>query len=320
MAIYKVSDLTTKITIDCPDDVYILDALEEAGGNLPYSCRAGSCSSCVALLITGDVDQSDGNFLEAEDQDVFLLTCSAYPVKNCVIRTGAEGLLHERVKLRRQMLSDKLRINIDFLLESEGFKTNGYVPRNEKGELYKNAGVTIGGGVDLGQRDKDELLRDGVPQYLVDILSPYTVIKENVAVEKLRQSPLSLTADQADFLTSIYTQKALREVGKAFDAESVGLKFNQLPMNTRTAIADLAFQYNNLKTATPKSWGYITRNEWDLFFKELNDFGDGHKTRRKREAELIYLDIEALAYADYQHINDLFAFADGQPYTIILPR
>uniref|UniRef100_UPI001CF77951 pesticin C-terminus-like muramidase n=2 Tax=Pectobacteriaceae TaxID=1903410 RepID=UPI001CF77951 len=217
------------------------------------------------------------------------------------------------------MLSDQLRIDINFLLESEGFKTKGYVPKNEKGKTDENSGVTIGGGVDLGQRNADELLRDGVPQDLVDILSPYTLIKGDVAVEKLRQSPLSLTENQADFLTSIYTQKALIDVGKRFDAESVGLKFNQLPTNTRTAIADLAFQYGNLKTATPKSWGYITRNEWDLFFKELNDFGDSNKTRRKREAELIYLDIEALAYADYLHIESLFAFADGQPYTVILP-
>nr|WP_116186190.1 2Fe-2S iron-sulfur cluster-binding protein [Pectobacterium aquaticum]RRN98662.1 2Fe-2S iron-sulfur cluster binding domain-containing protein [Pectobacterium aquaticum] len=144
MAIYKVSDLTTKITIDCPDDVYILDALEEAGGNLPYSCRAGSCSSCVALLINGDVDQSDGNFLEAEDQDIFLLTCVAYPLKNCVIRTGVEEMYGDRVKARRQILSDRLRINIDFLLESEGFKTKGYVPKNDKGKTDENSGVTTG--------------------------------------------------------------------------------------------------------------------------------------------------------------------------------
>ncbi|MBN3056712.1 pesticin C-terminus-like muramidase [Pectobacterium brasiliense] len=319
MAIYIVRDMATGQEVNCSDDEYILDAFEKEGANLPYSCRAGSCSSCVALLVSGEVDQDDGSYLEDEDKGLFLLTCVASPLKNCVIRTGVEKLLDDRIKLRRQILSDKLRINIDFLLESEGFKTNGYVPKNENGKTIQKAGVTIGGGVDLGQRRADELLRDGVPQDLVDILSPYTFIKGDVAVEKLRQSPLRLTENQADFLTSIYTQKALREVGKAFDAESVGLKFNQLPINTRTAIADLAFQYNNLKTETPKSWGYITRNEWDLFFKELNDFGDSYTTRRKREAELIYLDIEALAYADYQHINSLFSFADGQTYTVILP-
>ncbi|MBA0190177.1 pesticin C-terminus-like muramidase [Pectobacterium odoriferum] len=311
MATYKVRDMATGKEINCPDDEYILDAFEKEGGDLPYSCRAGSCSSCIALLVSGEVDQDDGNFLEDEDKGAFLLTCVAFPRKDCVIRTGVEDIYHDRVKMRRQILSDKLRIDIDFLLESEGFKTNGYVPRDEKGKAYERSGVTIGGGVDLGQRDKDELLRDGVPQDLADILSPYTKIKGNVAVEKLRQSPLTLSENDADFLTSIYTQKALREVGKAFDAESVGLKFNELPANTRTAIADLAFQYNNLKTETPKSWGYITRNEWDLFFKELNDFGDEHKTRRKREAALIQRDLAMQAYLYEEHMREVMSFFDN---------
>ena len=39
--------------ITCEDDQFILDAAEEQGVDMNYSCRAGACSSCAGQIVTG---------------------------------------------------------------------------------------------------------------------------------------------------------------------------------------------------------------------------------------------------------------------------
>ncbi|MCB1638144.1 MAG: phenylacetate-CoA oxygenase/reductase subunit PaaK [Thiothrix sp.] len=64
----------------------ILDAGMHNGLELPYSCKAGVCSTCKAKLVKGKVDMDIAHGLEAHEVEAgYILTCQAHPLSDEVV-------------------------------------------------------------------------------------------------------------------------------------------------------------------------------------------------------------------------------------------
>ena len=64
----------------------ILDAGMHHGMELPYSCKAGVCSTCKARLVSGKVDMDINHGLEPHEVEAgFILACQAHPLSDEVV-------------------------------------------------------------------------------------------------------------------------------------------------------------------------------------------------------------------------------------------
>ncbi|HEU5101082.1 MAG TPA: 2Fe-2S iron-sulfur cluster binding domain-containing protein [Roseiflexaceae bacterium] len=71
----------------------VLDAAIRAGAPIPYSCRGGTCRTCISRVISGcvehDPDYADDLLIDADEiADGYRLLCSALVYTDSVLDVG----------------------------------------------------------------------------------------------------------------------------------------------------------------------------------------------------------------------------------------
>ncbi|GAK34495.1 hypothetical protein AQ1_02394 [alpha proteobacterium Q-1] len=188
-----------------------------------------------------------------------------------------------------EVRKEDLKIDEEFLDKREDFRPKAYIPIKD-GKPIDDSGVTVGGGVDLGQQSEGDLRRRGAPEALIAELRPYLGLRKEDAQRFLAANPLTLTREEAQLLTDRVRGGIGVEVARNFNRDSK-LRFQDLPPEAQTVIASVATQYGpNLKIpakegGTPRFWKFVTEGDWQSALEELRDFGDGFKPRRNKEAD-----------------------------------
>lgn len=178
-------------------------------------------------------------------------------------------------------------IDWDFISSLEGTRIlEGYVPDPDGSK----SGVSIATGFDIGQNSVSDLNNLALSAALVTKLTPYVELKGQAAVTKLKETPLTITEDEAKEIDKKVKAKSVDTLRGRYDSapdNTNHIKFDDLASQAQTVIASVHFQYGNLGTKTPKFWKAVATQDWTEAVKLLRNFGDRYPTRRGKEADLL---------------------------------
>jgi NAD(P)H-flavin reductase/ferredoxin len=92
---YEVIVEPTGQRVTCRDDQPILDACLRAGVWLPHACTHGTCGTCKAAVVDGDIDHGEASpfaLLEFERNEGAALLCCARPRSDVVIEADVDEI------------------------------------------------------------------------------------------------------------------------------------------------------------------------------------------------------------------------------------
>lgn len=100
--VYRVTLRNSDKQFTVPDGQNVLEAALKQGLVLPYSCRIGSCGTCKARLLEGEVDygQYEPSAMTAQEREQgFVLLCQAKPKSDLII-DAREVVAAEEIEIK----------------------------------------------------------------------------------------------------------------------------------------------------------------------------------------------------------------------------
>lgn len=117
---YTVTLRPSGHSFEVDDDERILEAGLREGIAFPYGCRNGACRSCIARLLTGEIDYGPKKppGLTTHDVEVGkILSCQAVPLSDLELEVREIGAApHIKVKILPVRVAELVKLNHDVML------------------------------------------------------------------------------------------------------------------------------------------------------------------------------------------------------------
>jgi uncharacterized protein len=202
-------------------------------------------------------------------------------------RLAGPGAGRARVEMAKA--EREARVDWDFFVKEEGTRLDLYAP-----SIGDKSGITIATGVDLGQRNREEIGKLPIGDALIQKLLPFAGLRGEAAKARakaesgrFRLEPHEAEALDAAIFADIYTR-----VKGRYDGEYGGGAFEALPKPVRTVIMSIAYNEGPYAKA-PNFRGYVARGDWVGAIRELRnwstrkDYPSKLLDRRRREADYL---------------------------------
>ena len=160
------------------------------------------------------------------------------------------GKLFSKGFLNDAQLIESVTENLHAL---EANKLKAYVPENKDGTAIGKSGVTIASGLDLGQYNYEDLIKNlKLPKDLADKLKPYLGKRGKAAQQALKKS-FNISKEEASTINTAVSKNELKKLTNNFN-KLTGRVFSAEPTNVKQALLIASYNLESTVNGLPLSY------------------------------------------------------------------